>query len=126
MLLWRSDTQGREDSRRTTRSVFTYCCQRKSTNLYTNIYDPKIKIPWLIHAKGALFVLLGILAAVLLFTQVPTIKTAVLICITVWAFCRFYYYLFYVIGRYLGRNKQFSGVLDVVQFLLRGDRDKMP
>ena len=85
-----------------------------------------IKTPWVIHAKGALFVLLGILAAVLLFAEVPTIKTAVLICITVWAFCRFYYYLFYVIDRYLGRDKRFSGVFDVLQFLLRGNQDKTP
>ena len=85
-----------------------------------------IKTPWVIHAKGALFVLLGILAAVLLFAEVPTIKTAVLICITVWAFCRFYYYLFYVIDRYLGRDKPFSGLFDVVKFLLRGNQDKTP
>ena len=85
-----------------------------------------IKTPWLLHAKGALFVLLGTLAAVLLFAEAPTIKTAVLISITVWAFCRFYYYLFYVIDRHLGRDKRFSGVFDVLQFLLRGNQDKMP
>ena len=83
-----------------------------------------IKSPWLIHAKGALFVLSGAFAAILLFAQVPTIKTAALICITVWSFCRFYYYLFYVIDRYLGREKRFSGVFDVLQFIFRGDQDK--
>lgn len=77
-----------------------------------------IKRRWLIHAKGLLFVALGALSAMLLFLQLPTFKTAALLCVTVWAFCRFYYYLFYVLERYLGREKRFTGVLDVLRFLL--------
>ena len=78
-----------------------------------------IKSPWLIHAKGALFVILGTLSATLIFLQLPTIKTAALLGVTVWAFCRFYYYLFYVLDRYLGREKRFAGVIDALRFLLK-------
>jgi len=77
-----------------------------------------IKSPALLHAKGALFVLLGLCSAGLLFAQVPTLKTAVLIGLTIWSFCRFYYYLFYVLERYLGREKRFAGFFDAVKFLL--------
>jgi len=33
-------------------------------------------------------------------------------------FCRFYYYLFYVPERYLGRERRFSGVFDALRYLL--------
>ncbi len=77
-----------------------------------------LKSPWLIHAKGVLFVVLGLLSATTLLIQVPTLQTFALLCITVWAFCRFYYYLFYVLERYLGRERRFSGVVDALRHLL--------
>ena len=77
-----------------------------------------IKKPWLIHLKGALFVVLGALSAALLIAQFPTWKTIGLLAVTVWAFCRFYYYLFYVQERYLGRDKRFAGVFDSMRFLV--------
>lgn len=78
-----------------------------------------IKSPWLIHTKGALFIVLGSLSAGLIFAQAPTFKTAALVGVTVWAFCRFYYYLFYVLERYLGREARFAGIIDALKFLLR-------
>ncbi len=77
-----------------------------------------LQTPWLIHLKGALFILLGLLAATLLIVQLPTFKTAALLGVAVWAFCRFYYYLFYVLEKYLGREARFSGIFDAVHFLL--------
>lgn len=74
--------------------------------------------PRAIHAKGVLFVVLGLLSATLILIQLPTLKTAVLLGVTVWAFCRFYYYLFYVLERYLGREKRFAGICDALRFLL--------
>ncbi len=81
-----------------------------------------IKSPWLLHAKGALFVVLGLFSAGLLFAQVPTLKTAALLGLTVWSFCRFYYYLFYVLEKYLGRDKKFAGFFDAIRFLLSKPR----
>ena len=72
----------------------------------------------LIHAKGALFLFLGTMSATLLLAQVPTLKTAALLGVSIWAFCRFYYYLFYVLERYLGRQQRYTGVLDALRFLL--------
>lgn len=83
-----------------------------------------LKSPWLIHAKGILFFATGLVAAVLLFVQMPTLRTAVLLGTAVWAFCRFYYYLFYVLERYLGREEPFAGVFDAIRFLIAGAKRK--
>ena len=42
----------------------------------------------LIHLKGALFLLLGVTASALLLYSSPTLQTAALLGIAVWAFCR--------------------------------------
>jgi hypothetical protein len=44
--------------------------------------------------KGILFLLVGTLAAILLLLESPTIKTALLLTIAIWCFCRFYYFAF--------------------------------
>lgn len=77
-----------------------------------------IQSSWLIHAKGFLFLILGLLAAGFLWLEHPTLRTIVMIGICVWGFCRFYYYLFYVLERYLGREKKFSGVIDALLYLV--------
>lgn len=75
--------------------------------------------PTLIHLKGGLFAVLGVASSGLLLAQSPTLQTAALLAATVWAFCRFYYYLFYVLERYLGREQRFAGVMDALRYLLR-------
>ena len=81
-----------------------------------------LKRPWLIHTKAVLFVVLGLGAATLLLLEVPTVRNAALLLITIWAFCRFYYYLFYVLERYLGREARFAGVFDALRYLLSSSR----
>ncbi len=78
-----------------------------------------LQSPWLIHAKGALFLVAGLMAAGLILLELPSLRIAGLLLITIWAFCRFYYYLFYVLERYLGREKPFAGVFDALCSLLR-------
>jgi hypothetical protein len=84
-----------------------------------------IQSPWLLHTKGILFFVVGGLAAALLFVQIPTLENAALLCVMIWAFCRFYYYLFYVLERYLGREKRFAGIIDAIRYLLtKSDREE--
>ena len=78
-----------------------------------------IKSPWLLHTKGILFLIAGLMAAGLILLELPTLKIAGYLVITVWAFCRFYYYLFYVLERYIGREKPFAGIADALGTLLR-------
>jgi hypothetical protein len=37
--------------------------------------------------------------------------------IGVWGFCRFYYYLFYVLERYAGRDRKYAGIVDALRKL---------
>ncbi len=84
-----------------------------------------LKNPRVIWMKGGLFLLLGCLAGALLLAQVPTLTALVLLCITVWAFCRAYYFAFYVIEHYVDAQYRFAGFIDFVSYMLRG-RTKKP
>ena len=78
--------------------------------------------PFWIYLKGLLFLLLGVLAASVLLASQPEWKTAFLLAVTVWAFCRFYYFMFYVIERYVDATYKFSGIASFIRYLLRPRR----
>jgi hypothetical protein len=78
-----------------------------------NLADPR----W-IKLKGLLFLLVGLLSGALLLVESPTLKTAVLLLITVWCFCRLYYFAFYVIERYVDPGYKFSGLCSFVKYWL--------
>ena len=69
--------------------------------------------------KGFLFLFLGFLSAGLLLVLTPNLSTAALLVIAVWAFCRFYYFTFYVIERYVDPNYRFAGLGSFVTYLVR-------
>ena len=64
-------------------------------------------------AKGILFLALGLLAAGLIVLQSAGIRlrTTMLLVIAIWAFCRAYYFAFYVIERYVDPSYRFAGLL---------------
>ncbi|MEW6160942.1 MAG: hypothetical protein AB1813_26230, partial [Verrucomicrobiota bacterium] len=51
--------------------------------------------------KAGLFLVIGSSSALLLFLDRPTLGTALLLLLVIWAFCRAYYFAFYVIERYV-------------------------
>ena len=69
-----------------------------------------LKSPSLIWAKGILFLLLAIAAGVLLLFEAPGLKNAALLGLAVWASCRFYYFAFYVIEKYVDPGYRFAGL----------------
>ena len=75
--------------------------------------------PFWIKLKGLLFLFIGIAAAVLLFLDNPTIRTAVLLAVAVWSFCRFYYFAFYVIEKYVDPAYKFSGLISFARYWFR-------
>lgn len=64
-----------------------------------------------IMIKGALFLVLGLLSGGLLLLDKPSLKIAALLLIAIWSFCRFYYFAFYVIERYVDLEFRFSGLI---------------
>jgi hypothetical protein len=79
---------------------------------------------WII-AKGFLFLFLGLLSGGLLFFEHPTLKTFVLVAVAVWSFCRFYYFGFYVLERYVDPNYKFSGLISMVRYVLSGRKGQV-
>ena len=76
--------------------------------------------PFWIKAKGALFLATGLTASALIWLDRPTARVAFLLCIAVWAFCRFYYFAFYVIENYVDPSFRFSGILSLLRYFLSG------
>jgi len=75
--------------------------------------------PGWIKAKGILFLVVGIAAAVLLLLEHPSWRIALLLALTVWCFCRFYYCAFYVIEHYVDAAYKFSGLGSFVRYLIQ-------
>ena len=74
--------------------------------------------PTAIKLKGMSFLFLGMLASTLLLLDSPTWKTAALLALAIWSFCRFYYFAFYVIEKYVDPSYRFAGLTSLVRYLL--------
>jgi len=86
-----------------------------------DLSDPR----W-IKLKGILFLLIGLLASALLLVEHREVRTAVLLAVAVWCFCRFYYFAFYVIEHYVDPGYRFSGLWSFARYLLARRRDRGP
>jgi hypothetical protein len=84
-----------------------------------------LKSPAALISKGWLFLLLGLAAGGLLLADDFSLRRLALLAIAVWAFCRFYYFLFYVLEHYAGRERPYAGVLDALKWAL-GRRARPP
>lgn len=73
----------------------------------------------LLYAKALLLLVVGTLAAALLILERPTLKTAVLLAVAVWAFARCYYFAFYVVERYADPAYRFSGLASFARHVWR-------
>ena len=75
--------------------------------------------PVAIKLKGLLFLLLGIFSAVLVWLESPTFKVAALLALAIWSSCRFYYFAFYVIEKYVDSQFRFAGLWSFAKYLIR-------
>ena len=78
--------------------------------------------PFWIKLKGILFLLIGIVAAVLVFLDNPKWSTGLLLALAIWSFCRFYYFTFYVIEKYVDPSYKFSGLFSFVKYMFQRRR----
>ncbi len=62
--------------------------------------------------KAGLFVVIGLVSAALVILENPTLRTALFLVLTIWAFCRAYYFAFYVIEHYLDPGFKYAGLWD--------------
>jgi len=78
-----------------------------------------IKSPRLLWIKGILFLLIGVVSSVLLLLESPSLKVGLLLALAVWAFCRAYYFAFYVIEHYADPGYRFAGLISFLGYALR-------
>ena len=72
---------------------------------------------WIV-AKGILFLVIAAAAAVLILLESPSLLTAALLVLLAWAACRFYYFLFYVLERYVDPALRYAGILALIRAIL--------
>ena len=73
---------------------------------------------WIV-AKGVLFAGLAAAAAALLLLEAPTLRTAALLTILTWSSCRFYYFLFYVLEKYVDPRLRYAGLGALLRSVMR-------
>ncbi len=79
-----------------------------------------LKSARLMYVKAWLFLLAGLMAAAGILVELPSVRVAALLVIAVWSFCRLYYFLFYVIEKYIDREFRFAGVWTAALHVIRG------
>ena len=80
--------------------------------------------PRVIWAKGILFVLLGCLSAGVLIARSADLTEVALLCVSIWAFCRAYYFAFYVIEHYVDPGFRFDGLISFLKYAFAKSRSK--
>lgn len=61
---------------------------------------------------------IGIATSILLLLELDSWRGALLLALCVWAFCRAYYFAFYVIEKYVNPSYRFSGLCSFVRYLV--------
>lgn len=75
-----------------------------------------LKSPKLMYLKAVLFLVIGLLSVTALLLDSPTLRTAFLLLLTIWSFCRLYYFFFYVIEKYVDAGYKFAGLHSFVVY----------
>jgi uncharacterized RDD family membrane protein YckC len=78
-----------------------------------------LKDPRLIYLKGVLFLVTGLLSVTLILIESPTVRMAFLLLVAIWSFCRLYYFIFYVIEKYVDPGYRFAGIHTFLIYLVR-------
>lgn len=76
------------------------------------------------YLKAILFVAIGMTAAILLWIDSPSLRTAILLALVIWSFSRAYYFAFYVIEKYVDPSFRFAGLFDFAMYVLRAGRHR--
>jgi hypothetical protein len=87
-------------------------------NVFRDLTDPR-----LMYLKAFLFLVIGIAAGVGILIENLTLRTGFLLGLTIWSFCRLYYFAFYVIEKYIDPQFRFDGLFSLVRYALRKRSD---
>jgi hypothetical protein len=76
---------------------------------------------WIV-AKGVMFLGIAATTAILILVEAPSVRLAALLALLVWASCRFYYFLFYVLEHYVDPTMRYASLWDLVMCMRRRRR----
>jgi len=82
-----------------------------------------LHVPAAMWIKGVLLLVIGLTASILLMLQLGTLTGALLLALSIWSFCRAYYFAFYVIEKYVDPTYRFSGLLSFLSYIVRRKRN---
>jgi hypothetical protein len=71
---------------------------------------------WII-AKGIMFAIIVVLSSLGIVLHEDRRMRLGLLVVCIWASCRFYYFLFYVLERYVGVEGRYTGIFDLARRL---------
>jgi hypothetical protein len=71
----------------------------------------------LIYLKGWLFLAILVVSIALVILEAASWRVAGLCLLIAWSSARFYYFMFYVIEKYVDPNYRFSGVCAFLKYL---------
>ena len=71
---------------------------------------------WIV-AKGLMFGAIAMATAGLVLVESPSLRTAAFLGLLVWSSCRFYYFLFYVLERYVDASLRYAGLWQLFRVL---------
>lgn len=83
----------------------------------TDLRSPR----WIVF-KGFAFLAILLLTAGLLLARSAEWTTLVLVALLIWSSARFYYFLFYVLERYVDSRLRYAGLIPLLDALRRGRR----
>jgi len=72
----------------------------------------------LIVLKGLLFGLIVVFSGGLLILDAPRLRTALLVTVLAWSSARLYYFLFYVVERYVDPSLRYAGLVALIRSFL--------
>ena len=81
-----------------------------------------IESPFWLWIKGGLFVAIGCLCLVFVAMVTQSVQVVAVCCLAIWAFCRAYYFAFYVIENYIDPKFRFAGLLSVLGYFVDKDQ----
>ena len=83
-----------------------------------------LKKPSLMYLKAVLFCTIALCAAIILVLRDPSWTTVLLVLLVAWASARAYYFVFYVIEKYIDDDYKFSGITSFVRYLIAKRKQK--
>ncbi len=75
--------------------------------------------PRFMYLKAILLLAIGMTSGFLLWLQTPRLMTILLAVLVAWSFARAYYFVFYVIEKYIDPSYRFAGLIDFLRYCVR-------